>query len=202
MNTTWGRVAVALSIGALTLSGCSDDPEPSATPTPTASATSSVSASPSSSASASPTASPSTSASAATVPAAARARTEAGAIAFLNFYFAEFNRALRDPKNAPDLFAYADKDCISCRKSQDLVDEYAKGGWSVKQSGMRVLEPTLATGATAEKVIINFTLKEASQPLFQNGKQTSNKVPANSAKRAVALRWVNDGWQVFDLEAI
>lgn len=200
MNTTWGRVAVALCIGALTLSGCSDDSEPSATRTPTASATSSVSASPSGSASASPTASPSPSVSAATVPAAARARTEAGAIAFLKFYAELLNRGMLDAQNAPNLFEYADKDCIACKKNQDLVAEYAKGGWSVKQSGIRFEDVALASPVAGDKVILNFTFVEAEQPLYQNGKKTAHKVPAAQAKKGAALKWVAGKWQMFDIE--
>lgn len=195
MNKTWGRTAAMLSI-ALVLTACTDKDAPSTTPTPTAStATSSPSASPSASASVS--ASPTTTAS---VPAAARARTEAGALAFLNFWFDQFSSGLVDPKNAADLFAFSDKDCIGCKKSQDLIAEYARGGWSVKQSGMRVVEPDLATDVNADRVIINFTLEEMTQPLYQNGKLTTNKVPAASVKKGAALRWVNGAWQAYGFE--
>jgi len=205
VNKTWGRAVAVLAVGTLMLAGCGGDDEPTATPTPSGSASTSASASPSSSGSSSASTSPSPSATpsssaAADVPAAARARTEAGAIAFLQFWFDEFSRGLVDPQNAPDLFAISDKDCIGCKKSQDLINEYASGGWAVKQQGMRVVRAGLATGVDEPKVIINFTLEEISQPLYRNGKLTTNKVPAASVKKGAALKWVNGAWQAYDFE--
>ncbi|KGN39550.1 DUF6318 family protein [Knoellia subterranea] len=198
MQTNYGRGAAVLSIAVLLLSGCGDKDEPtqSGSSTPTTSS-STASGTPPTSASPSASASPSTNPS---IPAAARERTEAGAIAFLEFWFDEFSRGMVDPQNAPDLFAISDKDCIGCKKSQDLITEYTKGGWSVKQPGMTVVEPALATDVKADRVIINFTLEEISQPLYQNGKLTKNKVPAASIKKGAALKWVNDSWQAFDFQ--
>lgn len=110
------------------------------------------------------------------------------------------NKALLDPKNAPNLFAYSDKDCIACKKSQDHIAEYAKGGWSVKQSGIRIDEPALATKVTADRVIINFTFVEAEQPLYQHGKRTTHNVPAANTKKGAALKWVNGAWQMYGME--
>ncbi|WP_040883683.1 DUF6318 family protein [Janibacter sp. HTCC2649] len=198
MNKTWGRTAAMLSIAALALTACSDKDEPIATPTPSASTSA---ASPSSSGSTSPSASASPSPSTnASVPAAARARTEAGAIAFLTFFLELSNKALLDPPNAPNLFAYADKDCIACKKTQALFAEYAKGGWSLRQSGIRIENAALATKVSDPKVIVNFTYVEASQTLYQHGKKTTNTVPAASTKKGAALKWVNDAWQMYDIE--
>lgn len=198
MNKSWGRAAVALSIAALTLSACGDKDEPSTAPTPTVS---SSSASPSSSGSPSASTSASASSSAnASVPAAARARTEEGAIAFLEFYFDQINQGYLDPKHAPDLFAYADKECIACKKTEDFIASYAKDGWSVKQPALHIVEPTLAGDVAAPKVIINFTSEEVAQPLYKDGKSSTHKTKASSVKRAAALKWVKGEWQLFDLE--
>ncbi|PRY53409.1 hypothetical protein BCF74_12828 [Knoellia remsis] len=129
-------------------------------------------------------------------------RDEQGAIAFLKFYFSEFNRGMMAPETPPNLMAYADKGCISCKKSQKVIDEYVAGKWSVLTPGMEVVNPGLATPVTADKVIINFTLTEKAQTLYQNGKPTKETVPAASGKRGIALRWVNDQWQVLGLEEL
>lgn len=136
------------------------------------------------------------------LPPEARRRDEAGALAFLRFYFSEFNRGLMGSETPPNLMTYADAGCISCRKSQDLIDEYVSGNWSVPTPGMAVVSPGLATPVTADKVIINFTLIEKAQTLFQNGKATKDEVPETSAKKVVAMKWVNGGWQIFDFEEI
>lgn len=193
------RAAVVLCVAALALSGCGDKDEPTKSPTPTPTA-SSNSPSPSASASsASPSASASTSSA---VPAAARERTEAGAIAFLTFYFDVVNDGYQDPAKPPDLFAYADKDCVSCKKAQAHFAEYAKGGWSVKQDLLRVVGPSMATKATDPKVIINCTLEEAAVPLFKDGRPTKEATKASAGSRGVALKWVNDSWQIFDIEQL
>lgn len=191
------RAAVVLCVAALALSGCGGKDEPTKSPTPTPTASSN---SPSPSASAS-SASPSASASArSAVPAAARERTEAGAIAFLKFYFDLLNTGLVDPANPPDLFAYSDKGCVACKRSQEHVSEYAQGGWSVKQSGIRIDNAALATKVTAPSVIINFTFVEMEQPLYQNGKKTNHNVPAANTKKGAALKWVNGAWQMYGVE--
>ncbi|WP_404380212.1 DUF6318 family protein [Knoellia locipacati] len=202
MNKSWGRAVVALSIAAVALSACGDEAEPSAAPTPSSSVTSSGSTSPSPSGSASPTASASASSSApnASVPAAARARTEAGAIAFLNFYFGQINKGFLDPPNAPELMAYADKDCIACRKTQESITEYARGGWSVKQSPLEVREAALATEVTADRVIINFTSVERAQTQYLRGTATTYKTKASTLKKGAALKWVDGTWQMFGME--
>ncbi|MFC7490073.1 MULTISPECIES: DUF6318 family protein [unclassified Knoellia] len=206
MNKTWGRHAAVLCIAAFGLTGCGGDDKPtsSSTPTPTtsgsaASPSSSGSASGSGSASPSPSVSASPSATA-SVPAAAKARTEAGAIAFLNFYFDQAGKGLLEPRKAPDLFAIADKDCIACKKTQDLFAEYAKGGWSMRQSGIRIENAALATEITAPSVLLNFTFVQTEQPLYQYGQKTSHKISASNTKKGAALKWVNGAWQMYDIE--
>lgn len=198
MPKTWQRTAVLLCAAAFGLTACGggDEPAQSTSPTPTASPSPSPStASPSASASASASAT-----AAADVPAAAKARTEAGAIAFLNFYFDESNKGFVDPANAPDLMALSDKDCIACKKIQQSIAEYAKGGWSLKEAPLNLRDEALATKVTADRVIINFTSVERAQTQYQNGKATSYKTKASTLKKAAALRWVNGAWQMFDVE--
>lgn len=198
MNTSWQRAAVTLAVVALGLTACGDedDPTQSSSPTPTASASASAS-----SASPSATASPTGSATAAAdVPAAAKARTEAGAIAFLNFYFDQSNQGFIDPVNAPDLMTYSDTGCVACKKTQQSIDEYAKGGWSLKQAPLELRDEALATEVTADRVIINFTSVERAQTQYQNSKATSYTTKASTLKKAAALKWVNGAWQMFDVE--
>ena len=206
MNKTWGRHAAVLCIAAFGLTGCGGDDKPSAMPTPTTSG-SATSPSPSASGTTSPSLSMSPSASVTdspspkvSVPTRAKARTEQGAIAFLNFYFDLASRGVVDAKNAPNLFAIADKNCIACKKTQDLFVDYAKGGWSMKQSGVRIDDAVLATEVTAPKVIVNFVFVQAEEPLYQNGKKTSHKVAAARTQKGAALRWVNGAWQMYGIE--
>lgn len=198
MNKSFGRAAVALSVAALALAACSDKDEPSTTPTPTAS---SSSATPSTSGSASPSAtasaSPSTKAS---VPAAARARTEAGAIAFLNFFYDEVNRGQTKPGSV-DLFAYSDKACIACKNLQGALQDFVDNGWSVKQQPVKLHNIALANEATADRVIINFTFEQLPVDYYKGGASQGKLEPATT-KHAAALRWVSNAWQMYGMEEL
>ncbi|GGB76039.1 hypothetical protein N798_13200 [Knoellia flava TL1] len=198
MNTSWQRAAATLAVIALGLTACGDEDEPtqSSSPTPTASA-SATSSSPTPSASASPS---SSATAAANVPAAAKARTEAGAIAFLNFFFDQSNSGFLDPPNAPNLMVFADEGCIACKRVQQSISEYAEGGWSLKQPPLDLRDEALATAVTADRVIINFTSAERAQTQYLNDKATTYKTRASTQKKAAALRWVSGEWQMFDIE--
>ncbi|GAA4118736.1 hypothetical protein GCM10022415_18080 [Knoellia locipacati] len=203
MNKTWGRAAAVLTVGALMLSGCGGDDEPTATPTPSGSASSSAPASPSSSGSGSTspsaTATPSSTA-AADVPAAARARTEVGAIAFLTFFYDEVNRGQTAPGSV-DLFTLSDKDCIACKKLQTSLQEFVDNGWSVKQGPVEISGAALANAATEERVIINFTFVQRPVDYYKSG-ASQGKLQAGTTKNAAALRWISGGWQMYDLEEL
>lgn len=198
MNTSWGRAAVALSIAALTLGGCGDKDEPSTTPTPTPSSSSaSPSGSGSPSASATASASPSTNPS---VPAAAKERTEAGAIAFLKFFYDEVNRGQTDP-GAVDLFDYSDKACIACKNLQGALQDFVDNGWSVKQKPVRLHDVALANQVTADRVIINFTFEQLPVDYYK-GEVSQGKLDAATTKHAAAIRWVNNAWQMYGMEEL
>ncbi|MDT0214015.1 DUF6318 family protein [Rothia sp. ARF10] len=189
---------MTLAVVALGLTACGDKDEPtqSSSPTPTASASvSSSSASPS--ASASPSGSASATA-AAEVPAAARARTEAGAIAFLKFYFDEVNRGQLRPGTV-DLAPLSEKDCIACKNLQGSLQEYVDNGWSVKQAPVRLLSPAVATDVAGEKVILNFTFEQLPVPYFKAGAEVG-KLKAAKGKRAAAIRWIDGAWEMYGME--
>ena len=203
MNKTWGRAVAVLAVGTLMLAGCGGDDEPTTTPTPSGSTSTSASASPSSSGSSSTIASPSanpSSSSAADVPAAARARTEAGAIAFFEFFVSEVNRGQTSPGSV-DLFTLSDKDCIACKKLQTSLQEYVDNGWSVKQAPVVVSNTALANAPTEDRVIVNFTYKQLPVAYYKNG-TAEGKLKAVTTKNAAALRWVGGAWQVYDMEEL
>lgn len=201
---TWRRAAVALSIAALGLTGCGDDGEPESTPTPSASVTSSGSESPSASSStgsATPTTSASGSPSAnASVPAAARARTEAGAIAFLNFFYDEVNRGQTDPGSV-NLFDYSDPGCIACKNLQGALQDFVDNGWSTRQKPVRLRSAGLANEVTADRVIINFTFEQLPVDYYKNG-ASAGKLDAATTKHAAAVRWTGGAWQMYDVEEL
>ncbi|WP_436002924.1 DUF6318 family protein [Knoellia sp. LjRoot47] len=190
-----------LAVGAVMLSGCTGDDEPTAAPTPSGSPPApSPTVSPSSSGSASASASGSPSSSGAEVPAAAKARTEAGALAFLDFFVAEVNRGQTSPGSV-DLSTLSDKDCIACKKLQGNLQEYVDNGWSVKQAPVVISNAALANAPNEERVIVNFTYKQLPVAYYKDGTEVG-KLKATTTKNAAALRWGGAAWQIYDMEEL
>jgi len=108
-------VAGAVAVGGGALAGCTGGSEPD--PSPSVS-----SGSPSSSASVSvtPSPSPSVTASGPEIPAAAREQTEAGAEAFVRFFFDQLNTALTEPR-AGLIKSLSDPKCEFCKGTEDTA---------------------------------------------------------------------------------
>ena len=100
-------------LGAVVVAGCSASDGSPAAQTPTPDATPSASASESPSASPSPSTTPS----GPDIPAAATKQTDAGAEAFVEYFFEQFNVAWTEPR--PGLIAsLSDPDCQFCAKAE------------------------------------------------------------------------------------
>lgn len=198
MNTSWQRAAVTLAVVALGLTACGDedDPTQSSSPTPTASASASAS-----SASPSASASPTGSATAAVdVPAAAKARTEAGALAFLDFYYDQVNKGQTAPGTV-NLFAVSDAACIACKKLQGSLQEFVDNEWLVKQAPVRISDAALANSPSDDRVIINFTFTQLPVEYFKAGK-SQGKLKAGTTKNAAAIRWISGAWEMYGMEQL
>ncbi len=103
-----GRSLGAGLLALVVVTGCDASGDPEGTASPSVS-----SASPSASPSPSPT--PSASPSGPEVPAAAREHTDAGAEAFVKFFFEQFNEAWTEPQSGL-IEGLSDPECKFCRK--------------------------------------------------------------------------------------
>ena len=203
MRSRTGRTYAVSAATAVTLAlaGCGggggdgDGDGPTASPTrtnsPTASATAS-SVSPSASASASPSVSASASID---IPPAARANTDAGAIAFVRFYFDQVNLAYTKPDTML-LPALAKETCQSCTGLQDGVVELANAGQRMKSDLVAPPSPVIAPEAPAGQTWVRFELTQMTVPVINASGDEQEGQKASSVAKIMSVAWEGNQWQV------
>ena len=147
------RWVVAGVLAAAVLGGCdSSSEDPVGTPTPSPSASSS-SASPS----ASPT--PSPTASGPEVPAAAREKTDAGAEAFVKYFFDQFNVAWTKPE-AGLISSLSTKDCKFCSTTETQAKWLVDNKQRYDKLPVTLLDMEAIAGAPDGQIYLTGTLRQ------------------------------------------
>ena len=198
-RTTMTYAAALATAATLALAGCNgSDKNPTPTPTPSSSTTTS----PSPSVSTSPTTTPSASASI-DVPAAARSHSQAGAEAFLRFYFEEVNAAYLTPteSTANRLTQISTSTCKSCSAGAADVR-------SLSRAGQRLAGPAFAppSDITTQKVTdtnfrISFTMSQTDAKVIGAGGKVVDTQIAKSQSQIAALVWEEGSWHMDGLAA-
>lgn len=185
--------ALLLTVGACT--GGEDDP--TASPTGSASSTPAVSSSSSGSPSASASTTPSASASASVeIPAAARANTDAGAIAFVRFWFDQLNIAYTKP-DASILPALSTDECTSCRNLEAEPARYVKLGHKMQGPPTAPLRNLRVTdGAPAGRQFVRFTLMQMSVRVQDASGKIVDTQTAKTFERVAILSWEGSRWKL------
>lgn len=199
-SRTTKTYAVALATaGTLALTGCNGgDKDPTPTPTKTATSASSPSSS------TSPSSSPSTSGTTPVdIPAAARSHSDAGAEAFVRFYFDEVNAAYLRPSDftANRILQISTSTCKSCAAGAADVR-------SLAQAEQRLAKPAFAPPAdiqtqklTATSYRVSFTMSQTNADVVDaSGKVVDNQVAKSQAQLA-ALVWEEGSWHMDGLAA-
>jgi len=182
-------LAAALSTGSL-VAGCQGG---SATSSSSPSASNSPAASPSGSSTPSPSPSPSYS-----VPPEARTHDEAGAIAFVHFYFDQVNRAWMTP-DATLLPQLAESGCQSCaalqRHAADLVAQQRRA--TAAPVGIR--DVRIRPGAPEGQDFLTMTLDQLGVTTVDRDGKVVDSDPVQSIHKNVALIWQGEGWLVYGI---
>ncbi|WP_211254680.1 DUF6318 family protein [Knoellia aerolata] len=190
----------AATVVTLALAGCNGgEEEPSASPTATSPSTPSVAAS-SASPSVTATPSPSTTASI-NIPAAARANTDAGAIAFVRFWFDRVNEAFMTPN--PSLIpALSSPSCRSCSNLADNPVQYAAKGQRVKPAPFKPLRDVKSLGADSlGQYRVSFTLAQNAVSVVDSSGKVVESQKASSAVRIALLSRKGEQWVMQGLAA-
>lgn len=187
-------VVAGAALGTVLLAGCdsSGGDQPSPSPTPSAS-----SVSPSASPSSSP--SPSPSESGPQIPAAAREQTPAGAEAYVEYFFDQFNVAWTKPQ--PGLIkSLSDPACQFCKKTEATAARLASDKQRYKSDPARLQSVDVFGGAPAGQ---QFTQIRLIQNRVAIVNASGNAVRTDERKELdyyVTLRWKTDRWWLLELE--
>lgn len=187
-------VVAGAALGTVLLAGCdsSGGDQPSPSPTPSAS-----SVSPSASSSPSPSLSPSASGS--EIPAAAREQTPAGAEAYVEYFFDQFNVAWTKPQ--PGLIkSMGTSGCEFCANSEDTTQKLADKKQKYAEDPVRLNEAQSFGGAPEgeQYVRIKFT-QSGARVVDSSGKEVARDKKLTADANA-ALRWVDQRWLVRGIE--
>ncbi|MBT9254861.1 hypothetical protein KMZ32_02460 [Phycicoccus sp. MAQZ13P-2] len=191
-GTRW--VVAGVALGSVLLAGCetSGDDDPSPTPTPSVS-----SVSPSSSPSASP--SPSPSASGPEIPAAAREQTPAGAEAYVEYFFDQFNVAWTKPQ--PGLIkSLSDPQCQFCKKTETTATRLAADKQRYKSDPARLQSVDVFGGAPAGQQFTQVRLVQNRVAIVDEGGDVVRIDERKELDYYVTLRWKSDRWWLLELE--
>ena len=190
-------LAAAALAGALVLSGCNGTTDPQPSPTTTAPTTvDTPTEEPTTTETATETEEP-TSDSA--LPEAAQEQTEAGAIAFIEYFFDEVNRATMevDTSIIPTL---SSAECVACENLQGIVE-------GLEQDGQRAAEPVFSIGdfeLIEERedgvMIFSSTLTAAAVDILNDDGTTATTLAPNEGGRTVGVTWRDGEWQLLDAE--
>ena len=179
-----GGLVAGAALAGLVLAGCGGSGSDRGT-TPSASTVTSAS---SSASIAAPSASPSYS-----VPPEARVQTEAGAVAFVTFYFEQVNKAWMTP-DATLLPPLTDPTCTVCEGLQDVASGLVTNGHRYDGPPSSVRDVRVTPGAPTGEMFLDFTMgQNAARTIDGNGNTVKTHVEKSTPRKA-AVRWEGDRW--------
>ncbi len=190
------RLGVVGVLGVVVVAGCSASGGSPTAPTPSPDATPSMSVSASPSASPSPSPSPS----GPDIPAAARQQTDAGAEAFVKYFFEQFNVAWTEPR--PGLIAsLSDPDCQFCAKSETTARRLADQSQRYERAPLTLekAEPFAGAPGNEAYLYVEFT-QHGADIVDANGNRVGGD-QRGDARANAALKWSGEGWRVLGIEA-
>ena len=181
----WSAAGVAV-MAAAALGGCSGDadPIPSSTPPASTSVSASGSTSPSPSDSPSPTYS---------VPPEAQHRTDAGAIAFVQFYFDQVNEAWATPD--PDLIRIlSGSDCNTCKADIKTAETLSSDGQRASGPSVQVGDFSSLPGPQDSQMFVDLHLVQLDTPVLDKAGTEVSRPGTGEAEIRALVTWREDKW--------
>lgn len=189
-----GRAAAAAAVGValvLVTAGCESDPPPTPTPTPKATSASPPPSPSASTPSPSPTDNP--------IPTAARENSEAGAKAFVEYFFTQFNASWTEPR--PGLVeAISDPECRFCKKAEDTAGYLEKEGQRYRTDPARLLSSEIFGGAPDGEQFVAVDVEQQRSEILDSSGKAIHTDPKREESFYVTLRWRADRWTMLELE--
>jgi hypothetical protein len=190
--------ATAVCLALLTTAACSSDPQPAAPPTPTDSVSATSAAPPEDTApeTATETASPSTDA-LPELPDEAKEQTEAGAEAFVKFYFDMLNILVQDPKPGV-LGGLASPNCQTCGAFAENIDTLESAG--ERMAGPLASVELTETNLNDEVAWVNVRLEQLGPAIVdQDGNVAVAEIEPQRGTILVQVTYAGDSWVLSDI---
>lgn len=133
-----------------------------------------------------------------TMPAAARTTSNAGAIAFVRYWFSVYNHATWTLTSA-ELTPISDSSCVFCNRAKQTVESLRAGDRRVEGGRLTVANVKLIRGGTSGMRLDCAYDQEASSILDEGGTKLSTEKAKKSAKMLVAVTWTGKQWTMLDV---
>lgn len=186
--------ATLVLAGAVALGGCSGEEAPDPSPS-VSSGSSTASASPSASVTPSPTVTESGPA----IPAAAREQTEAGAEAFVRFFFDELNTAWTEPQ-AGLIESLSDPTCEFCTNTEATATRLVADRHRYSTKPVEVTAVDQFVGAPTGQQYVAVTLVQRRSDVVDADGAVVRTDVRKVLDRYVAVVWAGDGWRLLGVE--
>ena len=180
--------------GAVALGGCTGESDPDPSPSAgSASATSSASPS------ATPSPSASETASGPEIPAAAREQTEAGAEAFVRFFFDQVNTAWTEPR-AGLIKSFSDPKCEFCSKTEATAARLVSDRQRYSSNPVEVTAIDQFVGAPSGQEYLAVTLVQRRVDVLDADGSVVSTDQRKNLDRYVAVIWTDGEWRLLGVE--
>ncbi len=120
-------------------------------------------------------------------------QTEAGAVAFVTFYFEQVNKGLMAPD--PDLISgLSDPECQGCVSLTDLARSLMNESHHYQSAAVSVHNVRPAPGARTTEQFIDFVLEQHDANVVDSNGAIVERVQASREDRRVLLEWRDARW--------
>lgn len=174
------------------LAGCDSADDRVVTPSPSPSVSS-----PSPSPSASP--SPSVTESGPQIPSAAREKTDAGAVAFVKYFFDQLQVAWTEPRTGV-ISALSESDCQFCKTTEQTAAYLVTNKQRYKSDPVDVADLEVFGGAPDGQQFLSVTMLQRKASIVSADGAVVRTDAAKKLPRYVTLRWVDGSWSMLELE--
>lgn len=135
------------------------------------------------------------------IPAAAKATTNAGAEAFVKYWFTTYNHALLN-LNADELTPISDQACVFCNRAKQTIEDLTANGRTVSGGETTISNVKLIRGGPDGMRLDCAYDQTASSILDGTGAKITSAPAKKSGKLLVAIKWTGSQWTALDIAVL
>ena len=135
------------------------------------------------------------------MPEAAREFTDAGAEAFVRYYWDVVSYA-QDTFDTEVLQTLSNEGCAFCKRGIDGLEAYQERGGASRGGALsaRRIQVTRQRAGSLKTADVTLTIANEAQTIDFPGKQDDISIPASSARFKMVLLWTRSRWEVAQIQ--